>query len=261
MPALVVATLALHLWKTKTPGWENIDTLRIGGVGIGWKPWQVIDVLGTPKSKSGDMASGAFVLADFVEISVTFSRGVVTEITEFIPKKGTNFLGADQTAEAIVQLYGKPKLVIRPKRASGLQADQWLYPNGVKYTVEDGIVRWVDVSRSVWDTFQRPDWGIKISDSSGTTQAIRRSTSFESSVVKGIIQNDRESKVSVVLRVTWTFLSSGKAERLADVYDSRQIEINAHDDTVFTVTGGSFLRPLQGDNLVYEVKVKSVEEL
>ena len=56
MPCLVVAALILQDWKTKTPGWESIDTVRIAGIGIGWKPWQVIDVLGKPIKKSGDMA-------------------------------------------------------------------------------------------------------------------------------------------------------------------------------------------------------------
>lgn len=270
MPALVVATLALQLWKTKTPGWESIDTVRICGVGIGWKPWQVIDVLGKPEYKNGDMAGGGKVVAIFESfesnVSVQFEYGTVQSIEEsqYSEKRKanplTNILSIDSLPKDIEQLYGKPGIVYT-MQGEKLKLIHWAYPNGVTYVFTNGSLSSVDVSKDTWDTFQEPDWGIRITDSSGTTDGTKGSSSWSTSMVKGVLKNNRENVVEVVLRARWSYQKSDGTSKFADAYDSKPIRVNPHDDTVFEVNGGSILRASKGEALVYDVTVKSVTEL
>jgi hypothetical protein len=209
------------------------------------------------------MAGDSYVSATFSEaddeigsgVSVFFEFGLVTSIVDSEGNGKTNILGCKSRPTEIEMLYGKPRLI---SNAFGVtSAIQWKYPNGVSYNFWKTTLRSVTASKEVWNEFQKPDWGITITDSSGSTSGIRGSSSYSSSTVKGIVKNDRESAVSVVLRVRWSNQPSG---RFADAYDSQPIQISPHDDAVFEISGGSIIKPDKGEALVYDVKVKSVTE-
>jgi hypothetical protein len=261
MPALVVATLALQLWKTKTPGWESIDTVRIAGVGIGWKPWQVVDVLGKPEYKGGDMAGGGMVAAIFESnVTVLFEYGTVQSIEENKANPLTNILSVDSLPKDIEQLYGKPSN-IRTMQSEKLKWIHWEYPNGVTYVFTNGSLSSVDVSKYTWDTFQVPGWGIAVSSLTGSTQSNRTTNAIVSSRIKGVIKNSRNGTVKVVLRATWSYDNGRKVTGVADLYDSEPITVSPNGSAVFEMTGGSIPYSDQGKSVTFDVAVKSVEEL
>jgi hypothetical protein len=257
MPALVAAALIIQDWKTKTPGWESIDTVRIAGVAVGWKPWQVIDVLGKPDYKDGDMAGGKLVLASFWRKGVTiwFKYGVVESVAEDEPHAETNILGFGSTPKEIEQLYGKPALVSEfDVKDSRLK--EWKYRNGASFHFRNNAPFSVEVSKDTWDELQLPDWGIIVRDTQGTSSESRTTGAITGTRVKGIIRNNRDVRVRVKLRIRWSYSPSGT---LADVYDSSEYEIDPHDTVIFTETGGSIAH--SKEDIVYNVNVKSVTEL
>ena len=266
MPALVVATLALQLWKTKTPGWDSIDTVRIGGVGIGWKPWQVIDVLGKPESKTGDMAGGSYVLARFRRpedpflggVAIFFANGRTETIIEESAQAQTNILGIASLPQDIEQLYGKGRLIAKYPGPNGSQMINWKYPNGVSYEFTNGSLSSVQVSKDTWDEFQKSDWGVSIVDDKGSGFSDRSTGAITGTEVKGIIRNDRDARVKVKLRIRWSYETS---KEMADVYDSKIYEIDPHDTVIFSERGGSISKPKIQEDIVYSITVKSVEEL
>jgi hypothetical protein len=256
MTFLLSAVFASQLWKTKTPSWGDIDLIRIAGVGIGWKPWQVVEVLGKPFYKSGDMAGNAGATASFDKgnVRVTFERGSVVSITEdgeHVPADRTNILRGESSPEVIVDFYGTPKLI---SSYPGLDVIGWQYPNGVTYDFYREKLSSVTLSKVVYDYFKRHDWGIVISETKGTTTTSQGDVL--GSRVKGIVRNNRQVPVKVQLRVRWTLSPSDK---VADLFDSQVYEIAPQDSVIFQESGGPFVA--SSGKLMYLVLVKSVTEL
>jgi hypothetical protein len=169
----------------------------------------------------------------------------------------TNILSVNAAAKDIEQLYGKPS------RISKLELEKhriisWQYRNGVSYHFTNGSLDGVQVSKNIWDEFQVPGWGITIEDDRGSSFSDRLTDAITGTEVKGIIRNDRETRVKVILRIRWSYKIS---KELADVYDSKAYEIDPHDTVIFTESGGSISKPKIQQDIVYDVKVKSVTDL
>jgi hypothetical protein len=183
-----------------------------------------------------------------------FDNGELISASEFQTSDGTNILGTSSKASQIVELYGRPSLKQYDLTDSAME--RWRYPNGVTYTLKSGKPTVVQVSRLVWKLFQFLDWGITLKEMQGSHSENRSTGAITGTEVKGIIQNDREVRVRVKLRIRWAYVPSGD---LADVYDSIDYEINPHDSVIFNEIGKGIA--YSKEKIAYDITVKSVTEL
>ncbi len=242
------------------------DSLAIGGIKLGMSSGQVVNLIGLPSKKSGDMAGSMAANAEWKKLglSVLFFDGRVGNISSTLSCARTTCPQVGDSAESITKAY-VGRYTISDDDSGYLEKIQ-VPALGLSYLLrEKKIVRVLlsEIDQLDFDeeaaAKKLPDYGIEIVDSTGETSfnPSKRDT-IVFSQVRGRVKNKLDEAVDVELTAVWR--EKGDRFQQGQYLDSEAITVTAlqpGEVRKFTIQGGGFVRS-HGSTEVYSIEIRKL---